>query len=55
MSAKTEYWTMKHFLLQGGIMTHTSSSKCDESQVSTECWNIYFSHKNAMSTGFDEF
>ena len=26
---------MWHFLLQGGVVTHTSSSKCDQRQAST--------------------
>ena len=45
---------MKHFLLLGDVVTHTSSSKCDEWQASTECWNI-FSCQNEISTGLDEF
>ena len=45
---------MKHFLFRGGIVTHASSSKCDESWASDEGWNI-FSRQYATSTGFDEF
>ena len=36
---------MKHFLLWGSIVTHSSSSKCNESQASAECWNIFCSSK----------
>ena len=46
---------MKHFLLQGSIMTYTSSSMCDNSQASAECSNIFFSLQNETSTGFGEF
>lgn len=38
-----EHWVM-HFLSQG-IVSHTSSSKCDDSQASAECWNIFSSSK----------
>ena len=31
-----EYQTMKHLLLWGGIVTHTSSSKYKESRASAE-------------------
>lgn len=33
---------MKHFLLWGSVMTHTSASMCNESQASAECWKITF-------------
>ena len=36
-------WAMKHLLLEGGIVTHTSSSKCDESWASAECWTLFSS------------
>ena len=30
------------FFLQGGVVTHTCSSKCYESRASSNCWNIFF-------------
>lgn len=42
MSAETnEYQVMKHFLLWGGVVTHTSSSKY-ESRGSVKCPNTFF-------------
>ena len=34
---------MKHFLWWGGIVTHTGSSRCDESRASAECWDTFSS------------
>lgn len=52
-SAQTdEYQAMTRFLLGGGVVTHTSSSPCEESPVSAECATC-FSHQNSMSTGSD--
>ena len=46
MSASTdEYQVMKRFLSWGGMVTHTSSGKCNESQARNEFWNISFSSK----------
>lgn len=45
--------TMKHFIFRGGVLTQTSSSNCDASWASTECWNFFYG-QNAMSIGFDE-
>ena len=43
MSVKTdEYRMMKHFLLYSSTVTHTSSSRCNESWASAYCWNIFF-------------
>ena len=52
--AKTdEYWMMKHFLLQGGVATHTHSSECDESWAkNAECWNIFFLMKMQWVQGW---
>ena len=37
-------------------MTHTSSSKCDTSHIQQLLdAETFFSHQNAMSTGFEEF
>ena len=33
------------FSLAGRSVTHTSSSMCDESRASAECWNIFFLSK----------
>ena len=39
-------WVIEQFLLQGGIVTHTSPSKRASAQrASTKCWNIFFSSK----------
>ena len=47
---------MKHFLLWGGGVTHTSSSECDESRANNKFWNIFFSvFKMRLSGAFDEF
>ena len=32
----------KHFLLQGSVATHTSSTKCNKSRASAKCCNIFF-------------
>ena len=54
-STKTyEYPTMKHFLSWGGIVTRTGSNKCKESRARPSA-EIYFSHQNVRSTGFEEF
>ena len=37
-----EYWMMKHILLWDGIVTHTNSSKCDESGANAKCWIVFF-------------
>ena len=43
MSVKTdEYRMMKHFLLYSSTVTHTSSSRCNESWANAYCWNIFF-------------
>ena len=55
-----KWQVMKHFLLQGGIVTHVSSNKCDKSPASTGCWNIFFLVKmqqvqGLMSSEADEY
>lgn len=50
----SEYPTMKHFLLQGGVLTHASSSMYTRSRASAQCWNS-FSCQNAEHTGLDKF
>ena len=51
----SKWRVMKHFLLWGGHVTHTNSSKCHKPWASAECGNIFFSCQNAMSTRSDEF
>ena len=56
MSAETEeHRTMKHFLFQGSIMTHTSSSKGWQVLSKLRVLERLFSRQNVTSTGFDEF
>ena len=51
-SAKTnKYHMIKHFLLRGVVVTHTSVTR-PEQALSAE---TFFSCQNVMSTGFDKF
>lgn len=43
------------FLLHRIVVTHVSPSKCDGPQPSTASETIFYSPRNALSTGFDEF
>ena len=50
---------LEHFLLQGGIVTHTSSSKCNESLASAQCQHTFLVKmcrvQGLMSSEADEY